>query len=105
VCAKTNFFINILCPVSSAESEVEGARGGDEGFILEEGLTEADLRESVRYSPDQLNGAAFGMDYDEVLMHGFMFKKSEFYTKVRKRHFLRHLYICDHFTKTCLGQT
>ena len=31
----------------------------------------------------QLNGAAFGMDYGECLMHGFIFKKSDFYTKVK----------------------
>jgi Ca2+/Na+ antiporter len=30
-----------------------------------------------------LDGAAFGMDYGEVIMHGFMYKKSEFYAKAR----------------------
>ena len=28
-----------------------------------------------------LNGAAFGMDYGDVIMHGFLHKKSDFYSK------------------------
>jgi hypothetical protein len=32
---------------------------------------------------DALPGAAFGMDYGEVLAHGFLFKKSEFHSKAR----------------------
>ena len=33
--------------------------------------------------PSGLNGAMFGMDYGDVLMHGFLFKKSSFYAKMR----------------------
>lgn len=84
VCAKYVWIIKMTCPVGSAEDKEASEMGsGELTFELDAGLTEADLRESVRYSADQLNGAAFGMDYGEVLMHGFMFKKSEFYTKVR----------------------
>jgi hypothetical protein len=86
VCANFVKLIGLLCPITSAEDEAINMDGEKElsaaGFDLD-GLTEADIRESVNYSPDQLNGAAFGMDYGQVFMHGFMFKKSEFYTKVR----------------------
>ena len=84
VCANFNKLITLLCPISTAEDAAIEADGAEElGEFNLDGLTEADLRESVSYSPDQLNGAAFGMDYGQVFMHGFMFKKSEFYTKVR----------------------
>ena len=85
VCANFNKIIRSMCPISTAEDAAINADGAEDlkGFMLEDGMTEADLRESVRYSADQLNGAAFGMDYGQVLMHGFMFKKSEFYTKTR----------------------
>eukprot|EP01043_Picozoa_sp_COSAG02_P015782 COSAG02_NODE_680_length_18551_cov_16.648060_15_plen_748_part_00 len=85
VCANFNKLVRLMCPVSSAEDEAISSEGSEDlkGFALEDGLTEADIRESVKYSADQLNGKAFGMDYGQVLMHGFMFKKSEFYTKVR----------------------
>jgi hypothetical protein len=45
---------------------------------MEESLAGADAGADLQV---QLNGAAHGLEYGDVLMHGFLMKKSEFYSK------------------------
>ena len=88
-CANYGKLTKIFCPISTAEDTAmsnagaDGKDGAPEEWELEEGMTEHDIRASINFTQDQLNGAAFGMSYGEVIMHSFMFKKSDFYTKVR----------------------
>ena len=87
-CANYGKLTKIFCPISTAEDTAmsnagaDGQDGAPEEWELEEGMTEHDIRASINFTQDQLNGAAFGMSYGEVIMHSFMFKKSDFYTKV-----------------------
>jgi len=95
-CATYPWIIQRVCPLPSG--------GGEQGeeFQLEEIIDRLDsadshgefgygggdavrdsMRQSITFSREQLNGSAFGMEYGDVLMHGFIHKKSEFYTKVR----------------------
>ena len=51
-----------------------GGGGGNGGASLSEGLLQ---------QGDALPGATFGLDYGNVLAHGFLFKKSLFHSKAR----------------------
>ena len=89
-CASFPKIVAAICPLP------QGGQEGEE-FQLEDVIDRLDnageysyndpmrdsMRQSITFSKEQLNGAAFGMDYGDVIMHGFIHKKSEFYTKVR----------------------
>ena len=95
VCASFPRIVAKLCPLP------QGGQEGEE-FFLEDVIDRLDsssaenylgygeseavrdsMRQSITFSKEQLNGAAFGMEYGDCIMHGFIHKKSEFYSKVR----------------------
>merc|ERR1711871_941098 len=83
VCAKYKTLMRIFCPSSGGNSDEEfyidfNLDGPSSGNGMDESLREADDNLQM-----QLNGAAFGMEYGDVLMHGFLSKKSDFYSKAR----------------------
>merc|ERR1711871_1583664 len=83
VCAKYKTLMRIFCPSSGGNSDEEfyidfHPDEPSNGNGMDESLREADDNLQM-----QLNGAAFGMEYGDVLMHGFLSKKSDFYSKAR----------------------
>ena len=82
VCAKYKTLMRIFCPASGTTDDEEFYID----FHLDEPSTADDMNQSLSGDAGaelqvQLNGAAFGMDYGDVLMHGFLHKKSDFYSK------------------------
>ena len=84
VCAKYRALMRMFCPATG------GGGGGDEEFYIDFNLEEpstggSELEEQIVDTGEDLrqtlNGAAFGMDYGDVIMHGFLHKKSDFYSK------------------------
>jgi Ca2+/Na+ antiporter len=90
VCSFYPKIIQLFCPMAEGpggegdefrlEAIMDAMDNGD--LAVDEGLRDT-LRQSMTFSKEKLNGGAFGMDYGDVIMHGFIHKKSEFYSKVR----------------------
>lgn len=64
--------------------EMEGAVGHDQTLAGGASPRTASRQSTLENVPRTFSGSDFGMDYEDALMHGFLWKKSDFYSKMRQ---------------------
>lgn len=76
VCAKYGILVKMFCPIKANDTT-----GGLEETFLDDKNTQVST--SSRQQRVTMDGSMFGFEYGAVLMHGFLFKSSRYYTKIR----------------------
>eukprot|EP01043_Picozoa_sp_COSAG02_P010100 COSAG02_NODE_349_length_24073_cov_102.816092_26_plen_736_part_00 len=80
VCAQYGFLVKMFCPIKSGD---HSQTGGLEQPFLEDSERSQSTVSSRQQQRVTMDGSMFGFEYGQVLMHGFLFKSSRYYTKIR----------------------
>ena len=80
VCAQYGFLVRKCCPIKAGDTS---QTGGLEQPFLEDSESVQSTASSRMQQRVTMDGSMFGFEYGQVLMHGFLFKSSRYYTKIR----------------------
>ena len=80
VCAQYGILVRALCPIKAGDTT---ETGGMEQPFLEDNKQVQSTASSRQQQRVTMDGSMFGFEYGAVLMHGFLFKSSRYYSKIR----------------------